>query len=87
MYPGLSHGAYEALARHGSDDLKKRYLPKLIDGTWSGTMCLTEPQCGTDLGLIRTRADCRPTAATRSPAPRSSSPAATTISPTTSSTW
>src|SRR5256885_15677053 len=57
MYPGLSHGAYEALARHGSDALKKLYLPKLTDGTWSGTMCLTEPQCGTDLGLIRTKAE------------------------------
>src|SRR6185312_16403565 len=42
MYPGLSHGAYEALSRHGSDELKKLYLPKLTDGTWSGTMCLTE---------------------------------------------
>jgi alkylation response protein AidB-like acyl-CoA dehydrogenase len=59
MYPGLSHGAYEALARHGSDELKKLYLPKLTDGTWSGTMCLTEPQCGTDLGLIRTKAEPR----------------------------
>src|SRR5260221_300439 len=50
MYPGLSHGAYEALSRHGSDELKKTYLPKLTDGTWTGTMCLTEPHCGTDLG-------------------------------------
>ncbi len=57
MYPGLSHGAYEALSRHGSDALKKLYLPKLADGTWSGTMCLTEPHCGTDLGLLRTRAE------------------------------
>jgi alkylation response protein AidB-like acyl-CoA dehydrogenase len=57
MYPGLSHGAYEALATHGSDALKNLYLPKLADGTWSGTMCLTEPQCGTDLGLVRTRAE------------------------------
>src|SRR6185369_11203057 len=57
MYPGLSHGAYEALSRHGSDELKKRYLPKLTDGTWSGTMCLTEPHCGTDLGMLRTRAE------------------------------
>ncbi len=57
MYPGLSHGAYEALARHGSEELKKLYLPKLTDGSWSGTMCLTEPQCGTDLGLVRTRAE------------------------------
>ena len=57
MYPGLSHGAYEALSRHGSDELKKRYLPKLTDGTWSGTMCLTEPHCGTDLGMLRTKAE------------------------------
>src|SRR6266851_4289967 len=57
MYPGLSGGAYRALAMHGSDALKKRFLPHLVDGTWSGTMCLTEPQCGTDLGLIRTRAE------------------------------
>jgi alkylation response protein AidB-like acyl-CoA dehydrogenase len=59
MYPGLSHGAYEALAQHGSDELKDLYLPKLADGSWSGTMCLTEPQCGTDLGMIRTKAEPR----------------------------
>ena len=57
MYPGLSHGAYNAIEKHGSEDLKKAYLPKLVDGTWTGTMCLTEPQCGTDLGLIRTKAE------------------------------
>src|SRR5215213_4546783 len=57
MYPGLSHGAYEALSRHGSDELKKKYLPKLTDGTWTGTMCLTEPHCGTDLGMLRTKAE------------------------------
>ena len=57
MYPGLSHGAYEALRTHGSEALKKAYLPKLTDGTWSGTMCLTEPQCGTDLGMLRSRAE------------------------------
>jgi butyryl-CoA dehydrogenase len=56
MYPGLSAGAYRAVALHGSDTLKDQYLPKLVSGEWSGTMCLTEPQCGTDLGLIRTRA-------------------------------
>ncbi len=56
MYPGLSHGAYNAIALHGSDTLKSVFLPKLVDGTWSGTMCLTESQCGTDLGLIRTKA-------------------------------
>lgn len=57
MYPGLSYGAYEALHKFGSDDLKNLYLPKLVEGTWSGTMCLTEPHCGTDLGLIKTKAD------------------------------
>ncbi|HEY2890392.1 MAG TPA: acyl-CoA dehydrogenase C-terminal domain-containing protein [Dongiaceae bacterium] len=57
MYPGLSQSAYNALRLHGSDELKQRFLPKLADGSWSGTMCLTEPQCGTDLGLVRTRAE------------------------------
>jgi alkylation response protein AidB-like acyl-CoA dehydrogenase len=56
MYPGLSHGAYEALHAHGTDAQKKMYLPKLTSGEWSGTMCLTEPHCGTDLGLLRTKA-------------------------------
>ncbi|HYI69235.1 MAG TPA: acyl-CoA dehydrogenase family protein, partial [Skermanella sp.] len=56
MYPGLSHGAYNALYLHGTDELKRAYLPNLVDGTWSGTMCLTEPHCGTDLGMIRTKA-------------------------------
>jgi acyl-CoA dehydrogenase len=56
MYPGLSKGAYRALAIHGSDEQKKKYLPKLVSGEWSGTMNLTEPQCGTDLGLIRAKA-------------------------------
>ncbi|THJ35281.1 acyl-CoA dehydrogenase [Lampropedia aestuarii] len=57
MYPGLSHGAYEALHAHGSDSLKALYLPKLTSGQWTGTMCLTEPHCGTDLGLLRTKAE------------------------------
>lgn len=56
MYPGLSHGAYEALHHYGTEEQKQTYLPKLVDGTWSGTMCLTEPHCGTDLGLIKTKA-------------------------------
>ncbi|KAA1192574.1 acyl-CoA dehydrogenase [Pseudohalioglobus sediminis] len=56
MYPGLTHGAISALHAHGADELKETYLAKLVSGEWSGTMCLTEPQCGTDLGLIRTRA-------------------------------
>lgn len=57
MYPGLSQGAYEALHQFGTDEQKQTYLPKLIEGIWSGTMCLTEAHCGTDLGLIKTKAD------------------------------
>ena len=57
MYPGLSHGAYEALHAHGTDELKSKYLGKLASGEWTGTMCLTEPHCGTDLGLLRTKAE------------------------------
>ncbi|GKS91973.1 acyl-CoA dehydrogenase C-terminal domain-containing protein [Acidovorax sp. SUPP2539] len=57
MYPGLSHGAYEALHAHGTPEQKKLYLPKLTSGEWTGTMCLTEPHCGTDLGLLRTKAE------------------------------
>ena len=57
MYPGLSHGAYEALHAHGTDEQKRLYLPKLTSGEWTGTMCLTEPHCGTDLGLLRTKAE------------------------------
>ena len=57
MYPGLSHGAYEALMAHGTPEQKRIYLPKLVSGHWTGTMCLTEPHCGTDLGLLRTKAE------------------------------
>ncbi len=57
MYPGLSHGAYECLHAHGTAEQKRLYLPKLTSGEWTGTMCLTEPHCGTDLGLLRTRAE------------------------------
>src|SRR4051812_21835786 len=57
MYPGLSHGAYEALVAHGTDEQKRTYLPKLTSGEWTGTMCLTEPHCGTDLGMLRTKAE------------------------------
>lgn len=56
MYPGLSHGCYSALISHGSDEQKALYLPKLVDGTWAGTMCLTEAHAGTDLGILTTRA-------------------------------
>ncbi|MFM9902211.1 MAG: acyl-CoA dehydrogenase C-terminal domain-containing protein [Polaromonas sp.] len=57
MYPGLSHGAYEALHAHGTETQKQIYLPKLVSGEWTGTMCLTEPHCGTDLGMLRTKAE------------------------------
>jgi hypothetical protein len=60
MYPGLSHGAYEALHAHGTEEQKKLYLPKLVSGEWTGTMCLTEPHCGTDLGMLRTKAEPQP---------------------------
>jgi alkylation response protein AidB-like acyl-CoA dehydrogenase len=56
MYPGLSHGAYEAILHHGSQELKDTYLPNMVTGAWTGTMNLTEPHCGTDLGLLRTKA-------------------------------
>ncbi len=56
-YPGLSHGAYHLLERCASDEQKATFLPHLADGSWSGTMCLTEPHCGTDLGLIRSKAE------------------------------
>jgi alkylation response protein AidB-like acyl-CoA dehydrogenase len=57
MYPGLTHGAYEALHAHGTPEQQKTYLPKLVSGEWTGTMCLTEPHCGTDLGMLRTKAE------------------------------
>ena len=57
MYVGLSHGAASALAVHGTDQQKQTYLPPIYEGRWTGTMNLTEPQCGTDLGLIRTKAE------------------------------
>jgi hypothetical protein len=57
MYPGLTHGAYAALEAHGTPEQKRTYLPKMTSGEWTGTMCLTEPHCGTDLGLLRTKAE------------------------------
>lgn len=56
MYPGLTQGAIAALQVHGSPEQKQAYLPKMIEGRWTGTMNLTEPHCGTDLGLLRTKA-------------------------------
>jgi alkylation response protein AidB-like acyl-CoA dehydrogenase len=57
MYPGLTHGAYECLHAHGTPEQQQTYLPKLTSGQWTGTMCLTEAHCGTDLGLLRTKAE------------------------------
>lgn len=57
MYPGLSHGALNTLEAHGDEAQKQTYLTKLISGQWTGTMCLTEPQCGSDLGILRTKAE------------------------------
>lgn len=57
MYPGLSHGAYAAIHAHGDNAQKTTYLPHLVDGSWTGTMCLTEPHSGTDLGLLKTKAE------------------------------
>jgi alkylation response protein AidB-like acyl-CoA dehydrogenase len=60
MYPGLTHGAYECLHAHGTPEQQQTYLPKLTSGEWTGTMCLTEAHCGTDLGLLRTKAEPQP---------------------------
>ena len=57
LYSELSIGAYNCINRHGSDEVKNKYLPKIVEGKWSGTMCLTEPVCGTDLGLLKTKAE------------------------------
>ncbi len=57
MYPGLSHGAVDTVAEHGDAEQKAKYLTKLVSGEWTGTMCLTESQCGSDLGLLRTKAE------------------------------
>ncbi len=57
MYPGLSHGAMNTLAAHGTQQQQQDYLTKLVSGEWTGTMCLTESHCGTDLGLLKTRAE------------------------------
>ncbi|PCI27686.1 MAG: acyl-CoA dehydrogenase [SAR324 cluster bacterium] len=57
MYPGLSHGAMNTLTEHGTEQQKQIFLTKLVEGQWTGTMCLTEPQCGTDLGLVSSKAE------------------------------
>ncbi|TEA76810.1 acyl-CoA dehydrogenase C-terminal domain-containing protein [Allopusillimonas ginsengisoli] len=60
LYPGLSHGAYKAINAHATPALRDTFLPRMADGSWGGTMCLTEPHCGTDLGLIRSKAVAQP---------------------------
>ncbi|MAG75675.1 MAG: acyl-CoA dehydrogenase [Colwelliaceae bacterium] len=57
MYPGLSHGACATIEAHGTEEQKQTFLPQLVNGNWTGTMCLTEPHCGTDLGMLRTKAE------------------------------
>ncbi len=57
MYPGLSHGAMNTIDLHGTDEQKHTYLTKLVSGEWTGTMCLTEPHCGSDLGILKTKAE------------------------------
>src|SRR5690606_11624840 len=57
MYPGLSLGAMNTIMMHGTEDQKQTYLTPLTEGVWGGTMCLTEPQCGTDLGQVKTKAE------------------------------
>ena len=56
LYSELSIGAYNCIFHHGTDSIKNKFLPKMVEGKWSGTMCLTEPVCGTDLGLLKTKA-------------------------------
>ena len=56
LYSELTLGAYNCIHHHASDEIKDKYLPKMVEGKWSGTMCLTEPVCGTDLGLLKTKA-------------------------------
>jgi len=60
LYSELTIGAYNCILRHANDEIKNKYLPKMVEGKWSGTMCLTEPVCGTDLGLLKTKAEEQP---------------------------
>jgi alkylation response protein AidB-like acyl-CoA dehydrogenase len=60
LYSELSIGAYNCINHHATDEIKNKYLPKMVEGKWSGTMCLTEPVCGTDLGLLKTKAEKQP---------------------------
>jgi alkylation response protein AidB-like acyl-CoA dehydrogenase len=84
LCPLLTDGAIEALLTAGTPEQQKHYIPKMVDGSWTGTMNLTEPQAGSDLAAVRT--NLKATAASSSSAPRSSSPMANTTWPRTSST-
>ena len=85
MYPGLTNGASAALAVHANDEIKQTYLTKLTTGEWTGTMNLTEAHCGTDLGMIKTRATRNADGSFSITGRKSSSPPASTTSPTISS--
>ena len=87
MYQGLTHGAYSAIHAHGTAEQKATYLPKMVACDWTGTMNLTEPHCGTDLGLMRTTAEPQADGSTRSPARRFSSRRASMIWPRISFIW
>src|SRR5680860_1010815 len=87
MYPGLTQGAIAAIDVHASPELKQTYLPKMIEGRWTGTMNLTEPHCGTDLGLLRTKASRARMAAIKFQARKSSSRPANMILQKTSFIW
>lgn len=87
MYPGLTQGAIAAILTHGTDEQKDTYLPKMVEGTWTGTMNLTEPHCGTDLGSCAPALCRKPMALTRSPARRFLSRLANTTCRKTSSIW
>jgi acyl-CoA dehydrogenase len=87
LCPLLTQGQIEALEHHAGDALKALYLPKLISGEWTGTMNLTEPQAGSDVGALRTRAEPRDDGSFRSPGRRSTSPGAITTWPRMSAIW
>jgi alkylation response protein AidB-like acyl-CoA dehydrogenase len=87
LCPLLTDGAIEALLTAGSDELKQAYLPRMVSGEWTGTMNLTEPQAGSDLALVRTRAEPQEDGSYASSARRSSSRTASTTWPRTSCTW
>jgi hypothetical protein len=79
MYPGLTNGAAGLIDRYGSPEQKKKYMERMYTGEWGGTMCLTEPGAGSDVGSLKTTAKGFPTGPTASRARRSSSPAAIMI--------